>query len=65
MKFLTPVAVLLVILKLSAVVSWSWWIVLIPLYLMIALVAFEFLMALTVFAGIGIMIVDLFLNRRK
>ncbi len=32
MKFLTALALLFIFLKLTGVIAWSWWLVLLPLY---------------------------------
>lgn len=57
--FLGLLTIAFIVLKLTGVISWSWWLVLLPLY-------GPFLLVLTVLliAGIGALIVSLF-KRKK
>ena len=51
--FLGLLALVFITLKLCGVIAWSWWLVLLPLYFVVAVLLFFFLMAIIGWLGLA------------
>jgi hypothetical protein len=64
MRFLSALAILFIALKLLNIITWSWWLVLLPLYgVIVALIGGGILLAFL--AGLIVLVTSYFDNRSK
>lgn len=64
MSFLSMLAILFIGLKLAGIIAWSWWLVLLPLYLGLAIVG-VLIIIMVITGGTAITIDAIFRNKKK